>query len=90
LICTVPLLAAIRPPTILRKVVLPQPLGPSSVTSLPTARSNVTFSIATSGGWLARVKDWWTSLKWPNGVAAGFRSCVALSCAAGMGAILTA
>jgi len=87
LICTVPLLAAIRPPTILRKVVLPQPLGPSSVTSLPTARSNVTFSIATSGGWLARVKDWWTSLKWPNGVV---RCCVALSCAAGMGPILRA
>src|SRR5262252_10777525 len=70
LICTVPRLADISPATILRKVVLPQPLGPSSVASRPAGRSNEMFSMATSGAWPVRANDWCTSLKWPNTVIA--------------------
>ena len=57
LIWIVPLEAEIRPPTILRNVVLPQPLGPSSVTRWPAFRSNEIFSMATSGACPERLKD---------------------------------
>ena len=44
-----PLVARMSPAAILRKVVFPQPLGPSNVTSEPASRSKEMEVIATSG-----------------------------------------
>src|SRR6266571_4993162 len=66
LICTTPLVARMRPPTILRNVVLPQPLGPSRVTSVRGIKSKETAAIATNGPWSARGNSRRTSRKRPN------------------------
>src|SRR4051794_12221317 len=58
---TCPSVARMRPPTIFKNVVLPQPLGPSRLTNLPRCSSNEMLSIARTSP--------------PSGMAKTLRTC---------------